>query len=48
MKQYIVMISMIVLGIFMFNMVAGDDSHSLLSMTKNVWKTEIDERTYQP
>ena len=48
MKQLIVMMVMIVLGVAIFNLIAGDDDHSILNVMKGVWKEEIEIRTSYP
>ncbi len=48
MKQYIVLISMIMLGIYIFNIVAGEGEGSLNASLKNVWQEQVVVRTYSP
>ncbi len=48
MKQLIVMMAMIVLGIAIFTMIAGSDEQSLFGTMKNVWDQELQERTHLP
>ncbi|NLY70930.1 MAG: hypothetical protein GX076_04525 [Clostridiales bacterium] len=48
MKQLIVMLVMVVLGIAIFNLIAGDEGHSILNVMKDVWEEEIQIRTNYP
>lgn len=48
MKQLIVMMAMIVLGIAIFNLIAGGDDSSIVSVIKGVWEQEIQMRTSSP
>jgi hypothetical protein len=48
MKQIIVMIAMIALGIALFRVIAGADDGSILSVMKGVWEQEIEMRTGSP
>lgn len=48
MKQLIVLMAMIVLGIAIFNLIAGNGEGSLLSSVKSVWSQELRERTRLP
>lgn len=48
MKQLIVMFAMIVLGVTIFNLIAGGDDNSILSVMKGVWEQEILIRTSSP
>ncbi|MGI6728144.1 MAG: hypothetical protein ACOX4P_06245 [Anaerovoracaceae bacterium] len=48
MKQLIVMIAMVVLGISIFNLIAGGDEGSIVSVVKGVWGQEIEMRTGSP
>lgn len=48
MKQVIVMLAMILLGIAIFQIVAGEDEDSVLSTMKGVWQQEIQVRTTHP
>lgn len=47
MKQYIVLISLIALGTFIFNIIAGGDG-SILSGLAGLWQKELEIRTYAP
>jgi len=47
MKQAIIMVAMIILGIFVFQMVAGDDETSIKSGISKAWEHEITERVRQ-
>jgi hypothetical protein len=47
-KQIIVMVAMISLGIVLFRLIAGTDDGSMLSVMKGVWEQEIEMRTGSP
>ncbi len=47
MKQIIVLVAMIAIGIFIFQMVAGDGENSMKSTVKTVWQHEIKEKVRQ-
>ncbi len=42
MKQIIVLLGMIILGIFIFGIIAGDDSSSIKTSTGAFWNTQIE------
>jgi len=44
MKQFIIMSAMILLGIFIFNLIAGDGDDSLLSAIERFFRHEIKTR----
>lgn len=44
MKQFIVMVAAIMLGVQLFVMIAGDQEGSVFSMVREVWMMEIDQR----
>ncbi len=46
MKQMIVMVSMITLGIFIFNLVAGPSDDSILNGIGKLWQAGLDARNY--
>ncbi|MDR1245561.1 MAG: hypothetical protein LBK57_00855 [Clostridiales Family XIII bacterium] len=48
MKQFIVLIAMIGLGLMIYGMIAGTGEHSLLSSVKTIWADEIELRTREP
>lgn len=48
MKQYVVLISMIMLGIYIFNMIAGTGEESIYSSLQHVWQQGVTIRTYSP
>jgi hypothetical protein len=48
MKQLIVMVAMIGLGLILFNLIAGDEDGSLISVMSNVWEQEIEHRKRIP
>ncbi|MGN0710299.1 MAG: hypothetical protein ACI4LO_00965 [Anaerovoracaceae bacterium] len=48
MKQYMVLAAMIVLGIYIFNTVAGPDDDSINSSLKYMWQQGLEIRTYTP
>lgn len=45
MKQLIVMVASIMLGLALFGMIAGDGDGSTYSLVKKVWQQEITLRT---
>ena len=45
MKQLIVLVSMIILGVILFGFIAGPDEGSTYSVVKGVWESEIGART---
>lgn len=47
MKQLIVLVAMITLGIFIFNLVAGPDDDSIKSGLERVWQNELTIKTVQ-
>lgn len=47
MKQLIVLVAMITLGIFIFNLVAGPDDDSIKSNLERVWQNELTIKTVQ-
>ena len=47
MKQLIVMISAIVLGLYIFNMIIGPQDGSVLSVVREVWVHEIEARNME-
>lgn len=48
MKQLIVMAATIALGMFIFQLIAGDTEDSVLSVLKSVWEQEIAIRSGHP
>jgi hypothetical protein len=48
MKQFIVLIAMVALGLAIYGMIAGPGEHSMLSSVKGLWTDEIDLRTREP
>ncbi|MBN7772061.1 hypothetical protein [Clostridium aminobutyricum] len=48
MKQYVVLSSLIVLGLFIYNIIAGNDGDSILHSLQQVWTLNLDVRTYSP
>ncbi len=48
MKQFIVLCSTILLGVAIFNMIAGPDSGSVMSTVSEVWQQGIQVRTDSP
>ena len=44
MKQFIVMSAMIVLGIFIYNLIAGDSDNSILSALEVSFRNQIESR----
>ena len=45
MKQLIVLVASIMLGIFIFGLIAGPQDGSIYSEVKGVWQQEIEART---
>jgi hypothetical protein len=48
MKQFIVLIAMLALGLAIYGMIAGPSEHSMLATVKGIWAEEIDLRTREP
>jgi hypothetical protein len=48
MKQFIVLVAMLALGLSIYSMVAGPDDDSMLSSVKGIWAGEIELRTREP
>ncbi|MDR2356212.1 MAG: hypothetical protein LBE16_08470 [Clostridiales Family XIII bacterium] len=48
MKQFIVLIAMLALGLAIYSMIAGPGEHSMLSTVKGIWADEIELRTREP
>jgi hypothetical protein len=48
MKQFIVLVAMLALGLAIYGMIAGPGDDSMLSAVKDLWADEIDLRTRQP
>lgn len=48
MKQMIVMLAMVVLGVFLHQLIAGEDGGSVASTLSDLWRWEIEARTYTP
>lgn len=48
MKQYMVLMSMVVLGVYIFNLIAGNDSDSMSSCMQVMWQKGVEMRTYTP
>ena len=44
MKEFIVMSAMIMLGIFIFNMIAGSGDDSILTALSNFFRSEVETR----
>lgn len=47
MKELVVLIATIMLGLFLFNLIAGEQESSIYSAVKGVWNSEIRVRTLQ-
>ena len=47
MKELIILIASIMLGLCLFNLIAGDSDNSIYSAVKGVWNTEIRARTLE-
>ena len=48
MKQILVMLATVILGLFLFNLICGDQPGSVMSAVKTVWDNEIEARTREP
>lgn len=48
MKQFIVLCSTVILGITIFNMIAGPGDNSIVSTVSEVWQQGIQVRTESP
>jgi len=48
MKQLIVMVATIMLGLCLFRLIAGPDDGSILNSVGQLWQQEIDMRTAEP
>lgn len=48
MKQVIVMMATILLGVSIFHLIMGPQSDSVFSTVQGVWKQEIEIRTQSP
>ncbi|MDY3954638.1 MAG: hypothetical protein SOY83_04045 [Anaerovoracaceae bacterium] len=48
MKQFIVLIAMILLGIMIYQLIAGPEEGSIFHSVKSVWEQEIEARTPAP
>ena len=44
MKQLIVLLSTILLGVIIVNLIIGPEPMSIYSTTKNIWESEIEAR----
>lgn len=47
MKQLIVMVASVMLGLFLFNLICGQQQGSVMNTVKSVWNTEIEARTQE-
>ena len=48
MKQLIIMMAMVMLGVALFALIAGRDEGSILNVMKGIWEQEIQIRTDSP
>ena len=48
MKQIIIMTAMVVLGIFIYQLIAGESEGSVAGALSGLWRHEIEIRTYSP
>lgn len=46
MKQMIVLVSMIMLGIFIFELIAGNGDNTVMSALGELWEEGLDARNY--
>jgi len=47
MKELIILIASVMLGLCLFSLIAGDGDNSIYSAVKGVWNTEIQARTLE-
>lgn len=47
MKQLIVLISMVLLGLYLFGLIAGPQDGSVYSSVRQLWQQEIQQRTME-
>ncbi len=45
MKQFIVLIATVILGLFLFDLIAGPGDDSVYSSVRSLWINEIGQRT---
>lgn len=48
MKQFIVMASTIFLGVYIFNLILGNNDESIANTISNVWQSSIESRKMAP
>jgi hypothetical protein len=48
MKQFIILIAMVGLGLVIYGMIAGSDGNSVFSSVKVIWADEIELRAREP
>lgn len=48
MKQLIVLCSMIILGVFIYNLIMGDSETSIINTVSHVWVNNIEARKLTP
>lgn len=47
MKQLIVMVASVMLGVFLFQLICGPQDTSVMSGVKGAWNAEIQSRTHE-
>lgn len=47
MKQLIILVASVMLGLFLFDLICGEQQGSVMSTVKSVWSTEIEARTQE-
>lgn len=48
MKQLIIMVATVLLGLFLYNLICGPQQGSVMSAVRSVWSSEIEARTQEP
>ena len=48
MKQLLIMVAMVALGIAIYNLITGPSDDSIKSVVEDVWKQQVVIRTDQP
>ena len=48
MKQFIILFAMILLGIFIYGLLMGDDEDSVKSSVTQVWRQQIEQQKLYP
>lgn len=48
MKQLIVLCSMVLLGIFLYQQIMGNDENAMIQILSGIWRQSVEERTLTP